>query len=94
MIGVIAIMSEKIFNTKSKKTLSDPYHGQLVEPKSLNKNEQPPLANPTTQYVTMTVGMYFILSEISNSTGGITGDMFLPESRMSHKFMKFHAPKI
>ena len=48
MIGVTAIMSEKIFNTKFKKAaLSDPYHGQLVEPKSLNKHEQPPLAKQT-----------------------------------------------
>ena len=45
MIGVTAIMSEKIFNTKFKKAaLSDPYHGQLVEPKSLNKNEEQPLS--------------------------------------------------
>ena len=48
VIGVTAIMSEKIFNTKFKKAaLSDPYHGQLVEPKSLNKNEEQPLAKPT-----------------------------------------------
>ena len=39
----------KYLTLNFKKPLSDPYHGQLVEPKSLNKNEQPPLAKPTRQ---------------------------------------------
>ena len=37
----------KYLTLKLKKPLSDLYRGQLVEPKSLNKNEQPPLAKPT-----------------------------------------------
>ena len=34
---------------KFKKPLSELYRGQLVEPKSLNENEQPPLAKTTSQ---------------------------------------------
>ena len=49
VILVIALLSRKIFKSEfKKKPLSDPYHGQLVKPKSLNKNEQPPLAKPTS----------------------------------------------
>ena len=37
----------KYLTLNLKKPLSDLYHGELVEPKSLNKNEQPPIAKPT-----------------------------------------------
>ena len=44
VIWVNALMSSKMFDTQFNEAY---HHGQLVEPKSLNKNEQPPLATQT-----------------------------------------------